>query len=872
MGLFLCHNTTAMANVEQRKIQIIADGTQVNATFNDMAAAARLLQNQLRKLPPESEEFAKKSEELKGIKKNMNDLKGDVFGTEKALKDMNQEWLQMTPFGGMINGITGALGKARTGVTAVAASFNTLRGAIIATGLGALVVVLGLIINYLTSTQDGMDKVNRVLEPARVLWQRILGVLQDLGGYLVNGFTEAINSPKLAFEALVNFIRDQVINRINSVGVVVSGVIKILKGDFKEGVTEMMNGYAQGITGVENVVDKLGNAVQKTGEFISESVEQGRQLAEMNITIEKTENDLIVSRSRLNAQYQESKEIAQDQSRSEAERLAAAKAAQSAQNELLDQEQQFIDLKIERMELEQSFNDTNRSDNRELQELIAQRTDFEAQAARKRASARGLENTISKDIHSQQMKRLDEQRKKEEENQKRIEKLCEEYVKISIEAEQQTQDLIISLMDEGTEKKIAKLDLDLERELEKLEEKRIKLIENESLTEEERQAVRDQFAELAELKRQEHDQKIAEIKEQEREDAIKEQLDLADEDLERETLLLQISTDNAIDAEIRKKEALLQIQREYAAEKLAILEAAGEGESMEALKLKAQISQIDKDLTDLRISEVERYEQFKFELQQMGFESARNFMQLGLELMGEESKGRKALATTMKALEIGQVVSQGIKEVQSIWAGAAQLGPIIGPVVGGIQTGLAVSRTALAVNRIRSAKYARGGQTGTGQMIDMMMDSTGTWRMPDGRGTRNVGSFAKGGHVGSPSFGVIGEAGHEWVGPNWMIRSPKYANIFGYLEAERRRATPFATGGATTPQAQIPQNSSATADLQQFLQVIEEFGEMREVMEQIRDLLEDWPTKLRVVNDPRDIVDGVRVLNEIESDSRINRG
>ena len=71
------------SNTEQRKIKIIADGSQVNATFNDMTAAAKLLQNQLKKLPPESAEFAKKSEQLKGVKKNINDLKGDVYGTEK---------------------------------------------------------------------------------------------------------------------------------------------------------------------------------------------------------------------------------------------------------------------------------------------------------------------------------------------------------------------------------------------------------------------------------------------------------------------------------------------------------------------------------------------------------------------------------------------------------------------------------------------------------------------------------------------------------------------------------------------------------------------------------------------------------------------
>jgi hypothetical protein len=105
-----------------------------------------------------------------------------------------------------------------------------------------------------------------------------------------------------------------------------------------------------------------------------------------------------------------------------------------------------------------------------------------------------------------------------------------------------------------------------------------------------------------------------------------------------------------------------------------------------------------------------------------------------------------------------------------------------------------------------------------------------------------------------------------------MMRSPKYANIFGYLEAERRRATPFAVGGVTaSARMQLPSTAGGTPDLQQMLSMIEQFGEMNLKLDAIASILEQWPSKLRVYNDPRDIMDGVRVLNEIEADSRINR-
>ena len=57
------------------------------------------------------------------------------------------------------------------------------------------------------------------------------------------------------------------------------------------------------------------------------------------------------------------------------------------------------------MELEQSLNDTSREDEKELAELIAQRTDFEAAATAKRVSVRNLENSIRQGIANQRKAR-----------------------------------------------------------------------------------------------------------------------------------------------------------------------------------------------------------------------------------------------------------------------------------------------------------------------------------------------------------------------------------------------------------------------------------------------------------------------------------
>lgn len=132
-------------------------------------------------------------------------------------------------------------------------------------------------------------------------------------------------------------------------------------------------------------------------------------------------------------------------------------------------------------------------------------------------------------------------------------------------------------------------------------------------------------------------------------------------------------------------------------------------------------------------------------------------------------------------------------------------------------------------------------------------------------GYTDVGTFKYGGMVERPSIGEIGEAGPEWVAPNWMLKAPRYADILGWLEYERRRGIKsFADGGVTVGQQTQPGNGVPDS-------MVEELTLLRNDM---RDLLREigrWPTRLQVVNNVQDTADKLSVLNEIESDARIRR-
>jgi TP901 family phage tail tape measure protein len=114
----------------------------------------------------------------------------------------------------------------------------------------------------------------------------------------------------------------------------------------------------------------------------------------------------------------------------------------------------------------------------------------------------------------------------------------------------------------------------------------------------------------------------------------------------------------------------------------------------------------------------------------------------------------------------------GIEGIARIWAVDAP-----NPVKAGILTGILAAGTAARLAMINAQKpptFAMGGLTTPGGMVNS--------------------STLFGSSSGRPF--IAGEAGSEWVAPNWMLQNPITANTIGMLEAMRSNRT-FASGGST---------------------------------------------------------------------------
>ena len=234
----------------------------------------------------------------------------------------------------------------------VVAGLKILRVALLATGIGAILVALGAMITYLNTTREGVDRLNRVLTPLKTVLGGLLGVIQDVGAALLDAF----KNPRQFIDNLVDALRP--------LGTMLEGILTL---DW----SKMQEGYS-------GIKDQIQGAVDATKELWA----AGQEIQALNERINESELNMIENQGRLNRQLEEQREISRDASRTSAERNKAAQEAIRLANELKDIEIGHLDLKIERLKMQQSISGNTFEDDKELAQLQADRENREASHSR----------------------------------------------------------------------------------------------------------------------------------------------------------------------------------------------------------------------------------------------------------------------------------------------------------------------------------------------------------------------------------------------------------------------------------------------------------------------------------------------------------
>lgn len=331
------------------------------------------------------------------LKMNIGNYREGITGAFQDLNIMNGGLLGFVERAQQVGGVgplvMSSLKGIATGIGGITKASLTFLATPIGAVIGAIGLVLGLVINYLKSTQEGIDAVTAVTRPLQAILSALMGVLQKVG----KAMFEAFSNPKKLLMDLVDFVKGQVMNRLTAFGEVVQGIINL---DFKR----VVDGALQGATGVKGMTDKIANAANATKDFLSDAAKKGQEIDRLQKEIEKGQLALNRNKIEYNNLIEAELDKTKDSSLSFKEREAASRRIIAINQQMGEEEEAIIKNKIEKLKLEQSLRAVTREEQQEMIDLEteldeAQDRGHDAQleqmkiisGARKEAKAQALE-------------------------------------------------------------------------------------------------------------------------------------------------------------------------------------------------------------------------------------------------------------------------------------------------------------------------------------------------------------------------------------------------------------------------------------------------------------------------------------------------
>ena len=206
--------------------------------------------------------------EVDGVTQVVDNLDDATKAMDKLGKETKKAGESATIFDGMKK----KFGDFKDGVGKVSNSFKGLKGAIMATGLGALVILLGSLISYFKNTEEGSRKLAIAMEAFGIIMGKIQDAAAKVGEMLVWVFT----NPKEALMNFVNLIKENIINRFEGLLELLpalgNAINQLFKGNFSAAGKIAADAMGKVVLGVEDITDKVTDAAAAVVEFANEVV------------------------------------------------------------------------------------------------------------------------------------------------------------------------------------------------------------------------------------------------------------------------------------------------------------------------------------------------------------------------------------------------------------------------------------------------------------------------------------------------------------------------------------------------------------------------------------------------------------------------
>lgn len=249
-----------------------------------------------------NEELKETNQELESIQTNMQDVEdtGDI----------------------LTGGLVTQFNNVKKGITTVIASLRTLKGALIASGIGVFALAIGAVTAAFTNSEEGQDRFNKLMLSFNVIVGNSIDILENLG------------------------------KAILSAGKILG---KIFTGQIGAAALEFDN--------LKESVDDTVQGIKDFGKETEKEIKQAKLLSDLRAAADKDERKLIVDRAEADRVRADLLEKAVDRDRfTTEERIQFLKDASALEETITNQEIDLAQTRLDNLKLQNSFGASRKED------------------------------------------------------------------------------------------------------------------------------------------------------------------------------------------------------------------------------------------------------------------------------------------------------------------------------------------------------------------------------------------------------------------------------------------------------------------------------------------------------------------------------
>lgn len=442
---------------------------------------------------------------------NLSNVKNELKGVETQAKKSTDQ--MTTGFGAaskQATALPGPIGMAASSMNALRAStlkfvtaLKTVKVAVAATGIGAILIAVTALFQYFNKTERGAQALRVASAALGAVMDTLLDVVIKVGETIFRAFTE----PKKVFKefatSIKTYVVDQITNIFDGLGLLGSAIQKVFSGDFdgalkdaEKGTKKLGEGLLK-LNPATGVMIALTSEAVKLGVEITKDAQAATELASAMNKVKVQTRELGVERAKALKVIAEARLAAEDETKSAEERIKKLKEAAQLEGNLTAKELANEEEKLRIMKAQAELSETG-------EETLQAIADQEAKVAQVQLSSLNLNRRLKTELNSLEREIATEKEKRATDEQKRI----DEANKKELQLLEQLKESRIALIQDEEQRKIAETELALANKLAKIEGDSIAEVELRKNLE----AIADQ--EIGEIKQEFRDKELAELEKQ----------------------------------------------------------------------------------------------------------------------------------------------------------------------------------------------------------------------------------------------------------------------------------------------------------------------------------------------------------------------